>query len=104
MIVCLIIISILFRLLIIKYIRVYVIDSINQINHQLSKISKGQLDEEVSINNSLEFQKLSHYINEMKQSLLVNNKKMDYILTQTNQLIGFYEYNQKLSDKNILKI
>ena len=47
MIVCLIIISILFRLLIIKYIRVYVIDSINQINHQLSKISKGQLDEEV---------------------------------------------------------
>lgn len=71
MIVCLIIISILFRLLIIKYIRVYVIDSINQINHQLSKISKGQLDEEVSINNSLEFQKLSHYINEMKQSLLV---------------------------------
>ena len=49
MIVCLIIISILFRLLIIKYIRVYVIDSINQINHQLSKISKGQLDEEVSI-------------------------------------------------------
>ena len=97
MIVCLIIISILFRLLIIKYIRVYVIDSINQINHQLSKISKGQLDEEVSINNSLEFQKLSHYINEMKQSLLVNNKKMDYILTQTNQLIGFYEYNQKLN-------
>ena len=57
MIVCLIIISILFRLLIIKYIRVYVIDSINQINHQLSKISKGQLDDEVSINNSLEFQK-----------------------------------------------
>lgn len=97
MIVCLIIISILFRLLIIKYIRVYVIDSINQINHQLSKISKGQLDEEVSINNSLEFQKLSHYINEMKQSLLVNNKKMDYILTQTNQLIGFYECNQKLN-------
>lgn len=97
MIVCLIIISILFRLLIIKYIRVYVIDSINQINHQLSKISKGQLDEEVSINNSLEFQKLRHYINEMKQSLLVNNKKMDYILTQTNQLIGFYEYNQKLN-------
>ena len=97
MIVCLIIISILFRLLIIKYIRVYVIDSINQINHQLSKISKGQLDEEVSINNTLEFQKLSHYINEMKQSLLVNNKKMDYILTQTNQLIGFYEYNQKLN-------
>ena len=97
MIVCLIIISILFRLLIIKYIRVYVIDSINQINHQLSKISKGQLDEEVSINNSLEFQKLSHYINEMKQSLFVNNKKMDYILTQTNQLIGFYEYNQKLN-------
>ena len=97
MIVCLIIISILFRLLIIKYIRVYVIDSINQINHQLSKISKGQLDDEVSINNSLEFQKLRHYINEMKQSLLVNNKKMDYILTQTNQLIGFYEYNQKLN-------
>lgn len=73
------------------------IDSIKQINHQLSKISKGQLDDEVSINNSLEFQKLSHYINEMKQSLLVNNKKMDYILTQTNQLIGFYEYNQKLN-------
>ena len=70
MIVCLIIISILFRLLIIKYIRVYVIDSINQINHQLSKISKGQLDEEVAINNSLEFQKLSHYINEMKQKLI----------------------------------
>ena len=22
---------------------------------------------------------------------------MDYILTQTNQLIGFYEYNQKLN-------
>ncbi len=46
------------------------IDSINQINHQLSKISKGQLDEEVAINNSLEFQKLSHYINEMKQKLI----------------------------------
>lgn len=93
MLLCLAIISIFFEVLIVKYIHKYVIDSIEQINHQLYKISKGNLEEEVSINNSLEFQQLSHYINEMKRSILMNNKKMDYILDKTNQYIGFYEYN-----------
>lgn len=93
MLLCLAIISIFFEVLIVKYIHKYVIDSIEQINHQLYKISKGNLEEEVAINNSLEFQQLSHYINEMKRSILMNNKKMDYILDKTNQYIGFYEYN-----------
>lgn len=93
MLLCLAIISIFFEVLIVKYIHKYVIDSIEQINHQLYKISKGNLEEEVAINNSLEFQQLSHYINEMKHSILMSNKKMDYILDKTNQYIGFYEYN-----------
>jgi len=97
MLICFIVISILYRLLIIKYMDHYVIKSIEKINIQLSKITNGYLEEKVEVDNSLEFQELSHYINEMKHSILVNSKKMEYILTKTNQSIGFYEYNQKLN-------
>ena len=91
MIVCLIIISILFRLLIIKYIRVYVIDSINQINHQLSKISKGQLDDEVSINNSLEFQKLNTlYLSDgFKEIFSLNSQQCTQFKEDINNFIDF---------------
>lgn len=53
-----------------------------------------QINEKVDVHSSKEFYELSRYINEMLHSLLVNDKKMAYVLGKTDMRIGVYEYNQ----------
>ena len=43
-----------------------------------------------------------HSSNEMLHSLLVNDKKMAYVLGKTDMRIGVYEYNQQM--KRCMKI
>lgn len=90
--ICLVVIAIALICGIKKYMNKYVINSIDVINDKLCLITKGNLDERVRVNSSLEFQELSNYINAMVKSLLDNNKKMSYVLSKTNMYIGVYEY------------
>ena len=53
-----------------------------------------QINEKVDVHSSKEFYELSRYINEMLHSLLVNDKKMAYVLGKADMRIGVYEYNQ----------
>ena len=50
-----------------------------------------QTNEKVDVHSSKEFYELSRYINEMLHSLLVNDKKMAYVLGKTDMRIGVYE-------------
>lgn len=77
-----------------RYMNLYVVEGIYQVNEKLRMISKGNLEETVEVKNSIEFSELSSYINEMVKSLLDNNRKMSYVLSKTNMYIGVYEYNQ----------
>lgn len=76
------------------YLNRYVIGGIYSINEKLRNITDGHLDEVVDVTTSLEFGELSSHINEMVQSLLLNTKKISYVLSRTNMLMGVYEYNR----------
>ncbi len=62
-------------------------------NEKLSSITRGNMDETIDIQSSLEFSELSDHLNRMIKSLLENNEKMSYVLSKTNLYIGIYEYN-----------
>lgn len=79
-----------------RYMNRYVVDGIEAINEKLGKIAEGDLDEVIDIQSSVEFAKLSSYINTMKQSLLDSNRKMSYVLRKTNMYIGVYEYSDHM--------
>ena len=55
-----------------------------------------QINEKMDVHSSKKFYELSRYINEMLHSLLVNDKKMAYVLGKTDMRIGVYEYNQQM--------
>lgn len=77
---------------VIRYMNRYVVMKIDDVNMKLKSITDGNLDERVDIQSSAEFAELSNYVNSMVKSLLDNNKKMSYVLSKTNILIGTYEY------------
>lgn len=79
------------------YMNRYVIDGIYDVNKKLRSITKGNLDENVDVNTSLEFSELSTHINEMVKSLLSNTDKISYVLNKTNMSIGVYEYNEHMT-------
>lgn len=79
-----------------RYMNRYVVNGIEAINEKLGRIAEGNLDEEIAVQSSEEFAKLSSYINIMKRSLLDNNRKMSYVLRKTNMYIGVYEYNEHM--------
>ena len=79
-----------------------VVQKIGEVNEKLYKITMGDLNEKVDVHSSKEFYELSRYINEMLHSLLVNDKKMAYVLGKTDMRIGVYEYNQQM--KRCMKI
>lgn len=56
----------------------------------------GDLNVKIDVHSSREFFELSRYINEMLQSLLVNDRKMTYVLGKTDMHIGVYEYNRQM--------
>lgn len=57
-----------------RYINKYVVDKIRDVIQKLKLIAGGSLEERVDVQTSLEFQKLSSYINQMVQSLLKINQ------------------------------
>lgn len=94
--VCLIVIAVILSHTVSRYMNLYVVDGIYQVNEKLHRITEGNLDEMVEIKSSAEFADLSNYINRMKQSLLDTNRKMSYVLRKTNMYIGVYEYNEHM--------
>lgn len=99
--VCLILIAIILVYVITRYMNRYVVNGIESINEKLNTIAKGNLDETVDIQSSVEFAELSNYINAMFKSILDNNKKMSYVLSKTNMYIGVYEYNKHMKKVRI---
>ena len=80
---------------VVMYMNKYVVMKIDDVNEKLKSIADGNLQERVDIQSSVEFVKLSSYINSMVKSLLDNNKKMSYVLSKTNMHIGTYEYGNQ---------
>ncbi len=91
--VCLLIISIILVKSVTWYMNKYVVTGIYDINENLREISKGNLNVNIHVDNSVEFLELSQHINDMKDSILSNTKKMSYVLSKTNMSMGIYEYN-----------
>ncbi len=77
-----------------RYMNVYVVDGIHQINDKLSKIADGDMGVKVDIRTSKEFSELSDYINTMVGSLSDSASKMSYALSMTSMFIGVYEYRK----------
>lgn len=94
--VCLITIALILSYVVTRYMNRYVVEGIHNINEKLYSISRGNLDETVDLQSSVELSELSRYINRMKKSILDNNRKMSYVLGKTNMYIGVYEYNQHM--------
>lgn len=93
---CLIIIALALFKAVTRYMDQDVVQKIGEVNEKLYKITMGDLNAKVDVHSSKEFSELSRYINEMLQSLLVNDRKMTYVLGKTDMRIGVYEYNQQM--------
>ena len=79
-----------------RYLDREVVQKIGEVNGKLHKITMGDLNVKIDVHSSREFFELSRYINEMLQSLLVNDRKMTYVLGKTDMHIGVYEYNRQM--------
>ena len=71
----------------------HVVKKIDDVNDKLQSIADGNLHERLDMKSSVEFDRLSGYINLMVNSLLENNKKMSYALSKTDMQVGTYEYH-----------
>lgn len=69
-----------------------IITAISAINKKLEKISNGNLNEQVDVHTTPEFNELSGYINRMVESLLNSADKVSTILDIIDLPIGTYEY------------
>lgn len=96
LVICLAAVAIALNCAVTRYMNRYVVDGIEAINEKLGRIAEGNLDEVIAVQSSVEFAKLSSYINTMKQSLLDSSRKMSYVLRKTNMYIGVYEYNEHM--------
>ena len=76
------------------YMKNHVVDKIQKVNHQLTSITNGNLNQVVDVRNIYEFSELSTHINRMVQNLLSSNKKLTYIFSKNNFFVGTYEYAQ----------
>lgn len=98
---CLIVIAVILSYVVTHYMNKYVVEGIYNINNKLRIISEGNLDETVDIQNSVEFAELSRYINQMKKSILDNDRKISYVIGKTKMPIGVYEYNPRMKRVHI---
>ena len=80
------------------YIHKYVIDSIDEINDDLQEINSGNLQKDVDVKGSAEFEELSAHINEVIRGILATTDKMSFVLNRTNMRIGVYEYNTNMKN------
>lgn len=90
------------------FLRREIVDSIDSINQNLSKITKGDLDVRLDIANLPEFAKLSHNINGMVDTLLDVTSKMFIMCRKANLPLGIYEYyasmDRVVATKNVGKL
>ena len=96
LVVCLGIIALALFKAVTRYMDRDVVQKIGEVNGKLYKITMGDLNAKVDVHSTKEFSELSRYINEMLQSLLVNDRKMTYVLGKTDMRIGVYEYNKQM--------
>lgn len=94
--VCLVLIALALFKAVTRYLDREVVQKIGEVNGKLHKITMGDLNVKIDVHSSREFFELSRYINEMLQSLLVNDRKMRYVLGKTDMHIGVYEYNRQM--------
>lgn len=73
-----------------------IIKSIFAINNGLQDISNGNLDTKIEVNNTPEFKELSHYINQMVESILETTDKISVVIDTAGLPIGLYEYNRSM--------
>lgn len=95
MLVCLIAVAFILARAVTRHMDKYVVDEISYINDKMHWIAAGNLEDRVEVTSSLEFARLSGYINEMVKSLLDSHAKMSYVLKKTNLRMGVYEYNKR---------
>lgn len=90
------------------FLRKEIVDSIDHINSDLSKITKGNLDVRLDIANLPEFAKLSHNINGMVDTLLDVTSKMFIMCRKANLPLGIYEYyasmDRVVATKNVSRL
>ncbi len=98
---CLIAVAVILYYVVTCYMNQYVIEGIHSINDKLNLISQGNLDEIVDIQSSAELAELCRYINQMKNSILDNRRKITYIIGKTKMPVGVYEYNHYMKRVNI---
>ena len=99
--ICLLFITVILSRVVTYYMNKYVVGGIYSINNKLHIISQGNLDETVDVKSSVEFADLSRYINQMKKSIMDNNRKMSYVIGKTKMPIGVYEYNPYMKKVHI---
>lgn len=75
-----------------KIINVTILRDIDLLIDNVSKIAGGDLDTEVYIKTSPEFERLSAHLNMMVSSLLNTTAKMSHVLDQVDTNIAVYEY------------
>lgn len=70
---CLVIVSIILEISVMRYLDEYVVEKIHDVIQTLDLIAEGNMEERVDVQSSLEFQELSSYINQMVENLLKFN-------------------------------
>ena len=80
---------------VVRQMNFHVVKKIDNLNDKLQSIADGNLDEKLDMRSSVEFDKLSGYVNYMVNSLIENSKKMSYALSKTNIRMGTYEYSNQ---------
>lgn len=91
-----------------RFLRKEIVDSIDNINNGLSKITKGNLDVRLDITNLPEFARLSKNINGMVDTLLDVTSKMFIMCRKANLPLGIYEYyasmDRVVATKNVSRL
>ncbi|MCR5295514.1 MAG: diguanylate cyclase [Lachnospiraceae bacterium] len=76
-----------------SYTDIHVMASLREINERLLRIERGDFEGSVEVHTSAEFSELCTHINDMIVSLTANNKKIAYVLDQTDDRIGIYDFS-----------
>lgn len=92
LLVYLIILALIIMYLTSVFLRKEIVDSIDNINDNLSKITNGNLDVRLNVRNLPEFAHLTQNINGMVDSLLDVPNKMFAMCSKANLPLGLYEY------------
>lgn len=89
---CMSLISIFMIFMIKRLLEIYVIRGIKKIIVSLKKITSGNLETQIMVNNNLEFNELSYHINMVVGYLLQSTSKISRIIEAVDINIAIYEY------------